>query len=304
MKGDKDMLAIQKLIDRAYRKAFGSTPLKERLDIIMGEAIELRGFRDVKNLREETGDILTAVIQLATESGWDAHTLVEENLAKIARRGKQYRSLSRKKRVAILGGAMDPPTKGHVATMEFILKACGEFDEAWTMPCFSHPFSKNMESPKHRLEMCRLATAHNPRLKVFDYEIRHKLTGDTYSLVKRLLDEPMAKDEFEPSLVIGLDNANTIRTWGNWEALTGMIRFVVVQRAGVRRDPKVNWYLKEPHMYLEQEGEIPMISSTKAREYLGVRGFAVKCHEAVREALGQPVMEYIVKNKLYSGGGL
>jgi nicotinate (nicotinamide) nucleotide adenylyltransferase len=291
--------SLQSRIAAVYSSSFGSTPLSERLDIIFREAIELRSFRDVKNLKEETGDILTAVIQLATESGWDVSDLVDENLVKISRRKLQYLSQGRKIRVAILGGSFDPPTTGHVGTMEFILKACGKFDEVWMLPCHSHKFNKIMESPKHRLAMCRLALQNNPRLKVFDYEIVHRLAGDTYTFVKRLLDEKFAKDRYDFSLVIGLDNANTMHTWVNWNILIDMIQFVVVQRAGVKRDPKVNWYLKEPHLYLEHEGDIPMISSTEVREDLWLRNCSHKCRESALSNIGKDVMDYIDENRLY-----
>jgi nicotinate-nucleotide adenylyltransferase len=291
---------LQPQIDEVYSKAFGSTPLRERLDIIMGEAIELRNFRDVKNLREETGDILTAVIQLATESGWDARQLILENLEKINRRQIQYRSQSRKTRVGIFGGAYNPITIGHVKAMEFILKACSNFDEIWCLPCYDHKFGKDMVSSKHRLAMCRLAVAHNPRLKVFDYEIRNKLAGETYTFVKRLLDEPFSKDKYEFSMIIGLDNANTMDTWVNWKILIDMIPFVVVQRAGIERNKKVNWYLKEPHMYLEQEEDIPLISSTEVRALLQTRDRFGVGRPAMKH-LGEEIMYYIENNNLYLG---
>jgi len=78
------------------------------------------------NLKEEAGDLLASVIQLHTENGW---SIEEKTLEKIQRRKQQYRTLGRKTKVAIYGGAFDPITKGHIQVAQFILNTSKEFDE-------------------------------------------------------------------------------------------------------------------------------------------------------------------------------
>ena len=59
------------------------------------------------------------------------------------------------KNVALLGGAFDPPTKGHMAIAEAVLKL-PEIDEVWFMPCYVHMFDKTMRPYEERVEMLRL----------------------------------------------------------------------------------------------------------------------------------------------------
>jgi nicotinate-nucleotide adenylyltransferase len=154
-------------------------------------------------------------------------------------------------------------------------------------------YGKDMALPEDRLEMCNLMCERDGRMKTFDYEIRHQLRGETYHFVKQLLEEPFAKDEYEFSVVIGLDNANTFDKWVNYEDLVKTIPFVVVTRIGVERNPKVDWYLRPPHVFLSAEQEIMEVSSTF------VRNMILKSDSAWNHLLDEKVVDYIVRRRLY-----
>jgi hypothetical protein len=49
---------LQELVNGRFIDAFGRTPLRQRQEDILGEAIELKNATDITNLREETGDLL------------------------------------------------------------------------------------------------------------------------------------------------------------------------------------------------------------------------------------------------------
>jgi nicotinate-nucleotide adenylyltransferase len=152
--------------------------------------------------------------------------------------------------------------------------------------------------------MCRLATAHDRRIKVFDYEIKHKLGGETYNLVKKLMSEDFAKDQYDFSTVIGMDNANSFDKWVNYKDLEKMMRFVVVPRTGIKIEHKSNWYLKPPHMFLVPEKQLPEISSTNIRDNFEIMwreghvssGMA---YQFIKKHLNGDVFDYIRENKLY-----
>jgi cytidyltransferase-like protein len=216
---------MNKLINKiatVFESNFGQTPLRQRNEDILNEAIELSRFTTMQNLKEEHGDLLCTLLMSFKENGWDPTECINATLEKINRRKNQYHAYGRKLNVAILGGAFDPITSGHVAVAEFILNFSSIFDQVWVMPCYQHIY-KQMVSTKHRLEMCKLATAHDRRIKVFDYEIKHKLGGETYNLVKKLMNEDFAKNKFDFSMIIGLDNANTFDKWVNYQDLERMI---------------------------------------------------------------------------------
>lgn len=308
---------LQNIVDKTFTEAFGTTPLTQRLDDILGEAIELSRYTDLKNLREETGDLLASTLQLVNECGWDVGELIHENRDKIRKRQLQYKSLGRKKNIALLGGAFDPIHKGHIELAQFVLNTSKTFDEVWLMPCYQHMYNKEMESAEHRLEMCRIAARNDGRLKVFDFEIEQKLSGETYNMVKRLQDTDQAKHECDFSVIMGLDNANTFSNWVNYEELERMVRFVVVQRQGYEIDPKVDWYLKTPHIFLG-DAAINNMSSTRIRSALARREQQVegmlrhiplehaneKVKEGIEKAIGYgidpEVLNYIYENNLYA----
>ena len=295
---------IQKKINKTYVESFGDTPLNERLQDILGEAIELSRFVDYKNLREEAGDLLGSLVQLCNECDFNIEDLIDENICKIQRRKDQYKSLGRKKKICILGGAFNPVTLGHIEVAKYVLNTSRTFDEVHLMPCYNHMYGKDMASSNDRLEMCRIASKADGRIKVSDYEIKHKLSGETYYLVRRLFKDEEITDKYDFSFIIGLDNALTFDKWVNYEHLERMVRFVVVPRKGVKDDPKITWFRKNPHIWIpfDDRGKIVMsdkeCSSTKIRNLIRSSDQNMK-NEELKSIIDKDVLQYIKEKKLY-----
>lgn len=291
----------QQLIDETFVNAFGRTPLTQRLDDIMGETLELQRFTDMTNLKEETGDLLCSVIQLASECDWNMEELINCTIAKINRRQQQYKALGRKRKCALLGGAFDPVHDGHIKLAQFVLNTSKTFDEVWLVPANRHMYGKEMAPAAARVEMCELAVEVDRRIKVFPYEIQKDLSGETYHFATRLLEEQYAKDEYDFSMIIGQDNANTFADWVNYEHLEKMMRFIVVSRQGEEPN-NADWYLKPPHIYLKAETAIPEISSTLCRMEIGnIEYLQDQCGcdlESVKH-MNPKVIEYIKERGLY-----
>jgi nicotinate-nucleotide adenylyltransferase len=194
-------------------------------------------------------------------------------------------------KIAILGGAFDPPTIGHVKLAEVVLKK-GGFDEVWLTPCYNHSYEKDLRPSQARLDMCAIATRGHKNIHVFDYEIRHKLNGSTYSFIRRLSnDEDL---DVDISFIIGQDNANTFHKWHMGDSLKKMAKFVVVTREGIPVDDTVDWYREPPHSVIDAGDEIPKCSSTAVREYIGENG-----REEPVPMLDDAVRAYIKKQSLY-----
>ena len=293
---------LQNRIDEIFKEHFGYTPLNERVKDIQNEFFELMKWQDVKNLKEETGDLLSSLIQLCSESGWNYEDLILETLKKINSRADQYKTLGRKTKVAIYGTAANPIHIGHLQVAKFVLNTSGEFDEVWILPAFKHIYHKNMVSPEHRLEMCKLAAEVDGRIKIFDYEIKNQLAGETYNLFKRLKEEKELTEKYQFAMIIGQDNANTFDKWVNYEELERMVQFVVVPRAGVQRNMNSNWYLKPPHIFLNSEKtDIIEISSTEIRKLLKEwRMGNFEVNSKLEYFLGPKVFKYIQENDLYT----
>jgi len=298
------MKDLQKLVEKTFKDKFGYTPLKERIDDIMRESLELSRFIDINNLKEETGDLLSSVLQLCNESGWDAKELVEYTCnEKIARRTEQYKSLGRKYKVALLGGAFNPCTKGHIEVAQYVLNTSRQFDEVWLVPAYRHMHNKKMESYEDRVEMCKLAAKSDGRIKVFEYEKEKDLAGETYHLMKTLINDK-EYENYNFSFIIGLDNANTFDKWVNYEELERMVRFVVVPRKGYDIIGH-SWYFNNPHIFLNGAQEnIPImeISSTEVRtlidRYRDTSGLNMK--NQLMDSIHPDVFDFIIKNHLYN----
>jgi len=282
---------IKHKIEEIFNRYFGRTPLKERLNDILGEAIELSRYTDIRNLKEETGDLLCSIIQLCNENGWDPIELMEQTLIKIDKRGSQYMSLGRKIKVAILGGAFDPIHNGHIEVAQAVLNYSKSFDEVHLMPCFKHAYGKNMASAIDRVTMCNIAAIVDGRIKVSEFEITNQFSGETYHLVKSLMELESSKDTYDYSMIMGQDNANTFDKWFNYELLEQMIRFVIVPRSGSNLDPKILWYLKQPHIFLCPDKPIVNISSSQIRHNI--------TNPEWTGFLNPDVLEYIKKKGLY-----
>lgn len=301
----KTITELSSDVEQVFMEAFGRTPLRQRLDDIRDETIELCRYTDFANLQEEAGDLLASLIMLCNENRWSPEELVQNTLSKITVRQKQYHSLGRKTKVAIMGGAFDPITIGHIKLAQFVLDTSTSFDEVFLMPCYHHMYNKETANESFRLKMCEIAAKMDGRIKVFDYEIKKKLRGETYNLVKHLLNEDFAKNQYDFSMIIGMDNANTFSRWINYEDLERMIRFVVVNRRGVEKNEKVDWYTKPPHIYLHAEDEIPEISSTQIRDAFFNCAYETNmrakelAEEFLRKSLPTGVFDYIREKGLY-----
>jgi nicotinate-nucleotide adenylyltransferase len=204
--------------------------------------------------------------------------------------------MRKKIKIGLLGGAFNPVTKGHIDVAKYILNK-KITQQVWLMPAYEHMYGKSMVSPDKRVEMCKLAAQVDGRIKVSDYEIVNCLSGETYNLVKRLQNEDWAKHKFDFSFIIGQDNANNFDKWVNYEYLEKMIRFVVIPRKGIEMKPGVNWFLKPPHIFLNDEGDktpIMEVSSTEVRE-------KIHGNDNILRLLDEKVFDYINKNRLYRG---
>lgn len=283
---------LQRLVGERFQKTFGRTPLGERLDDILREAIAVSRHTDIAHLREKTGDLLASVLMLCHESGWDAADLVGETLEKVARREAQYRTLGRKLSVALYGGAYNPITLGHIEVARLVLNASRAFDEVWLTPSYQHLSGKELAPAEHRLEMCRIAARVDRRIKVFDYEVAHQLGGETYHFAKRLREDP-AYDHVEFGFVIGQDNANVFDRRLNFEELERMMRFVVVTRAGYEADPGATWYLRPPHIYLVPEKPLMESASSDVRRWLKAGD------PRAEQMMDKEVLDYIRRHGLY-----
>lgn len=202
-----------------------------------------------------------------------------------------------KKKVAIFGGAFDPPHLGHKKVVTYLMNNV-HMDEVLIMPCGVHKLKGEINTDtKYRLEMTRLAFSNIDGVNIStedidisnsDEDVEGK--GSTFNLLCGL-EENYHKSGVDVELyfVIGQDNADSIDKWYNWEKLINDWRFIILPRNS--KTEAVKWYRKSPHIYLK-DFELINISSTELRTNID------------NAFLEEDVYSFIIENGLYSNKGI
>jgi nicotinate-nucleotide adenylyltransferase len=143
------------------------------------------------------------------------------------------------------------------------------------VPCFRHPFDKQLSPWEHRLEMARLAAAPFGQL-VEVSAIEQRLGGASRTLhtVRALAGE---RPGIELQVVVGSDLLAERERWFGWRELEPLVGWIVVGRSGHVRAGEV---------------ALPDVSSTEVRERVA-RG------EAIDRLVPSVVADYVASHGLY-----
>jgi len=185
-------------------------------------------------------------------------------------------------RLAIFGGTFDPI---HCAHLEMARSAVDRFslDRVLLVPA-AHPPHKTGAAYApfiHRLRMCELACADEPRIQVSRIE---EGTRRSYSIdtIEKVRGELAPEDEL--FFLIGADAFSEIETWHRWRDVVRAVTFIVVSRPGAIDHAPAG--VQPQRLHLEFS-----ISSTGIRQ-------ALAAGERPAELSGN-VLHYILQNELY-----
>ncbi len=154
------------------------------------------------------------------------------------------------RRIALFGGAFDPPHLGHVLCATWAYAISG-VDAVWILPVAQHPYDtkRDLRPWATRWALCQAAFAPLGFAELCDDERRNP-AGKTYDLV-RALDAAHPNTHWH--LVGGSDTRDDLPNWHRGDELTQMIDIIPVPRAGFDAEP---------------ERSLPAISSTEIRDRL------------------------------------
>ena len=169
-------------------------------------------------------------------------------------------------------------------------------DEVWLLPCYKHMFGKNMTSPEHRFEMCKLAVSSFSKIKASSLEIDHKFDGKAYDFVTQFLKNSFSPEKYQFKFIIGMDNALQIKKWYRWEDLLKEIGFIVFPRQNQKEFLINAWYEQPQHKYFPKP--ISDISSTQIRNW--IQEYGINGMELAAPFINRKVLDYIKENKLYA----
>ncbi len=197
-------------------------------------------------------------------------------------------------RIAVFGGSFDPVHTEHVRLAEVAVAELA-LDRLFVVPAHAPPHKKGKElsADEDRLEMCRRAFAHLPKVTVSDYEIAKGGTSYTYLTCQDFKKE---YPEAEIFWLVGTDMLRDFPTWKNPQEILSYVTLAVCGRnetgAWVEQEQQ-DFYgrFQKKFVYLSYNGAD--VSSTKIRVLAGAG-------MQLAEFVPPSVAEYIEKKGLYA----
>lgn len=179
-------------------------------------------------------------------------------------------------KVALFGGSFNPPHIGHTIACYYLLEIYN-FDKIWIIPCYEHPFNKEIIDFEDRYEMCiRAFKIFKGKVLTTTIEYERKGTSftiDTVSELKRRCPQ------IDFSLVIGDDLIPELDKWKDINKLRKMVDFVILPRNDKIKNSCI----------------IPPVSGSNIREM-------VKSGKKIDKMVPHSVADYIQKKRLYKRG--
>lgn len=217
-----------------------------------------------------------------------------------------------KKRVAILGGAFNPPTNQHIQLATEIVHS-GQVDAVWLMPCGPRPDKPDMgTTPQQRMIMCEIAV-NTTVSATFPISVTDHETDEAMATYDSLCHLRTAYPDCVFSFVVGSDwlqPGTDLRSWESKEGKTGErlvsdFDFLVIKRPGYdvadlsSFGPRFSW-MDLPHGFKLVESTA---SSTEIRKR-AAQSWSAEASESTAlsslDGLVAPgVHAYILRHRLY-----
>ncbi len=133
-------------------------------------------------------------------------------------------------RIAILGGAFDPPHLGHYLVAEQVLEQL-HMDEVWFMVCYQYfpefPVKFSHISSFHLRYQMALLSGLPERIVPSDFEAKFNKPSKTIDTL-RLLKEKFLEHTFY--WIIGSDQLKDFHLWNNWQDLVQQHNLIIFPR--------------------------------------------------------------------------
>lgn len=181
------------------------------------------------------------------------------------------------KKVGFFGGSFNPPHVAHIMVVSYAL-SCHDLEKVIIVPCYNHPFQKNMVSFEHRFEMAKIAfEIFSDRIIISDIEKRIGGISYTINTISAIMKE-MGNPKIY--LIAGSDIIKEKDKWKDLEKLSQLVDFIYLPRG--RYPENLNKIIK-----------FPAISSSMIRQ-------RIKKGISLDGIVPYKVLEYIKKFNLYS----
>ena len=187
--------------------------------------------------------------------------------------------------IGVLGGAFDPPTKGHEDVVE---QALLEFDRVLLVPSINHPFGKKMTDLPTRLEMLRIFVqkwaGKSRTVEIYNIEQSISLTQGhnepvyTYSALQKLTETlTTAETKVQLHFIVGPDNFQP-EVW---------------QKFYKHDEIEKNWPL------FKVKERVPIRSSDVRAKLQSINTSKGKRYAILIPMVGESIARYIITHQLY-----
>lgn len=131
-------------------------------------------------------------------------------------------------RIGIFGGSFDPPHQAHTAIAKAAIAQL-QLNQLIVVPTGFAWYKERILTPSvHRLAMCELAFGSIASVVIDPRETQKMGASYTIDTVQALsADHP--RGQF--FLILGADQAFEFINWHNWQAIIGLVRLAIVERA-------------------------------------------------------------------------
>lgn len=217
-------------------------------------------------------------------------------------------------KIGLFGGTFDPIHWGHLRSAEEVGETY-KLDRVYFIPAAIPPFKRAQTATPatDRLQMVRLAVAHNPRFRASTIEISR--TGVSYSIhtIRAFAARKRSRDRLY--FIIGLDAFREIGKWKDFREIFPLCNFIVTSRPGSKEsDPlkgtgvavkKLFCYDSQSRTYRHRSGtRVYFIELTDIAISASEIRALVRRGKSIRYLVPANVEKYIKRHGLYHGPGV
>lgn len=171
------------------------------------------------------------------------------------------------KRIGIFGGSFDPPHVGHTEICKWLFNK-GLIDKLFVIPCFIHPFDKEMGPFEDRLAMAKLAFG-KLMLPIECLDMERELGGVSHTL--RTIEEIKRRNpDAKLSLVLGQDTIDQSSEWHDFDGIRSIVDIIAIPRGKNSPIPDVSSTAVRNH--LKRSGSIAGLVEREVAIYIVTKG--------------------------------
>ncbi len=191
-------------------------------------------------------------------------------------------------KIGILGGSFNPVHIGHLLVAEDIIEKL-RLDKVIFIPAYDPPHKKKLLDFTQRWQMLKLAIAKNPLFEISDIEKQR--SGKSFTIdTLRVLKKQYPKDKL--FFVMGTDQFAELSTWKEPDKLFQLAKIIVMRRPGFKLK-------KHPNKIAAKERLVTFLDVIQIDIASADIRNRIKNSLSVRYMLPEPVLHYIIRNRLY-----